>query len=138
MKSPMKKINRYQADPWHIGHQQGDQSEHVFRYKDKGTMATISRFRAVASIGRFKATGFIAWVMWLVVHLIALTGFRNRIAVLFHWVVAFVGNGRHQRAITAQQVFAREALSARDVARIPGSGDPSTSAEQSANEKTAS
>jgi NADH dehydrogenase len=46
------------------------------------------------------------------VHLFALTGFKNRIAVLGNWLVAFLGRGRPQRAITGQQVFAREAIEA--------------------------
>lgn len=55
-------------------------------------------------------SGFVAWLMWLMVHLFALTGFKNRLAVLFNWTIAFLGRGRAQRAITAQQVFARQAL----------------------------
>jgi NADH:ubiquinone reductase (H+-translocating) len=78
-----------------------------FRYVDLGTMATIARFRAVASIGRLQITGFVAWLMWLVVHLVFLTGFKNRLAALANWTVAFVGRGRRQRTITKQQVFAR-------------------------------
>jgi len=88
----------------------GDTTDRPFRYRDRGTMATISRFRAIASIGRVRAGGFFAWMLWLAVHLYALTGFKNRAAVLANWIVAFLGRGRPQRAITAQQVFAREAL----------------------------
>jgi NADH dehydrogenase len=79
-------------------------------------MATISRFRAIASIGRVRVAGFFAWLMWLAVHLYALTGFKNRVAVLANWIVAFLGSGRPQRAITTQQVFAREALQAQAAA----------------------
>ena len=49
-----------------------------FRYRDLGTMATISRFRAVVSVGRLQIGGFVGWLMWLVVHLAFLTGFKNR------------------------------------------------------------
>ena len=73
-------------------------------------MATISRFRAIALVGRIQAAGFVAWLLWLVVHLAFLTGFRNRLAALFNWTIAFLGRGRPQRVITAQQVFARRAL----------------------------
>jgi NADH dehydrogenase FAD-containing subunit len=52
----------------------GDTSERPFHYRDKGTMATIARFQAIASIGRIRVSGFAAWVMWLGVHLFALTG----------------------------------------------------------------
>jgi NADH:quinone reductase (non-electrogenic) len=88
----------------------GDMTEQLFRYHDLGTMATISRFRAIAAVGPVRASGFIGWLMWLFVHLMFLTGFKNRIAVLFNWLIAFIGRGRPQRAITAQQVFARQAL----------------------------
>lgn len=88
----------------------GDSWRRPFRYWDKGTMATISRFQALVVVGRFESLGFIAWLMWLAVHLYSLTGFKNRIAVLANWLVAFLGRGRPQRAITSQQVFARQAL----------------------------
>ena len=88
----------------------GDTAERRFRYRDKGTMATISRFQAIATIGRVHISGFPAWVLWLAVHLFALTGFKNRAAVLFNWTIAFIGRGRPQRVITAQQIFARHAL----------------------------
>jgi NADH dehydrogenase len=90
----------------------GDTRERPFRYRDKGTLATISRFQAIAQIGGVQLSGFIAWLLWLAVHLYALTGFKNRLGVLANWTVAFLGHGRPQRAITAQQVFARQALEA--------------------------
>ena len=95
-----------------IRRQQGDVTEQPFRYRDKGTMATISRFEAIASIGRLRVSGFVGWLMWLAVHLFALTGFKNRVAVLSNWTIAFLGRGRPQRAITTQQVFARQASEA--------------------------
>jgi NADH dehydrogenase len=78
-----------------------------FRYLDLGTMATVARFRAVATIGRLQLAGFLGWVLWLVVHLTFLTGFKNRVSALANWVIAFLGRGRRQRTITKQQVFAR-------------------------------
>jgi NADH dehydrogenase len=86
---------------------QGDNEERPFRYRDLGSMATISRFRAVASIGPVRVAGFVGWLMWLVVHLAFLTGFKNRFAAVLNWAVAFLGRGRRQRTITEQQVFAR-------------------------------
>jgi len=56
-----------------------------FRYRDKGTMATIGRNAAVGQIGRFRFTGFIGWVAWLLVHIYYLIGFRNRLVVLAAW-----------------------------------------------------
>jgi len=85
----------------------GGREPRPFHYVDLGTMATIARFRAVVSIGRFGFGGFIAWVMWLIVHLTFLTGFKNRLSALANWVVAFLGRGRRQRTITKQQVLAR-------------------------------
>jgi NADH dehydrogenase len=81
-----------------------------FRYHDKGSMATISRFHAVADIGKLKFSGFIAWVLWLVVHLMYIVGFKSRITTVLHWVVSFLGRGRSQRTATEQQVYGRLAL----------------------------
>jgi NADH dehydrogenase len=73
-------------------------------------LATISRFRAVALIGGLRLTGFVAWVLWLVVHILYLTGFKNRVSALGHWAVSFVGRGRSERTATEQQIFGRQAL----------------------------
>src|SRR4051794_12700962 len=88
----------------------GDTTQRPFRYRDRGTLATISRLRAIAAIGPLRVWGFAAWLLWLVIHLGALTGFKNRLSVLLNWTIAFLGHGRAQRVITAQQVFARQAL----------------------------
>jgi NADH dehydrogenase len=96
-----------------------------FKYFDKGSMATISRFRAVALVGPLKLTGVVAWVMWLAVHLVYLTGFKNRLGALGHWSVSFLGRGRSERTATEQQIFARAALQrleggASDLVSSPG------------------
>jgi NADH dehydrogenase len=88
--------------------------EHPFKYKNLGDMATISRFQAVASIGPIRVAGFIGWLLWLFVHLAFLTGFKNRVATVFNWFIAFIGRGRPQRTITEQQIFARRALERRN------------------------
>lgn len=72
----------------------------AFKYWDKGTMATIGRSAAVAWIGRFKFSGFLAWLAWLFIHLIFLVGFRNRIAVLFQWAYSYFSYKRSARIIT--------------------------------------
>ncbi len=82
-----------------------------FKYFDKGSMAIISRFDAVAMIGRLRLSGVIAWLVWLGVHLVYLTGFKNRVAALMHWFISFIGRGRSERTTTEQQIFARAALS---------------------------
>jgi NADH dehydrogenase len=94
----------------------GDNEPRPFRYRDLGTMAAVSRFRAVGTIGPIQLWGFVGWVAWLFIHLLFLTGFKNRAAVLANWTIAFVGRGRTQRAITAQQVFGRRALERRAAA----------------------
>jgi NADH dehydrogenase len=86
-----------------------------FKYFDKGSMATISRFDAVAMIGKLRVSGLIAWLMWLGVHLIYLTGFKNQVTALLHWTVTFLSNDRSERTATEQQIFARMALK-----RLPG------------------
>lgn len=84
--------------------------DEVFRYTDKGSMATISRFSAVASIGRLRFGGLVAWVLWLVIHLVYIIGFKHRVTTLLHWGVSFLGRGRSERTITEQQVIARRAI----------------------------
>jgi NADH:ubiquinone reductase (H+-translocating) len=81
-----------------------------FRYRDLGSMATISRFRAVVSFKGIRVAGFLGWLMWLFVHLAFLTGFKNRFSTVLGWAVTFLGRGRNQRTLTTQQVFARVAI----------------------------
>ena len=81
-----------------------------FHYRDKGSMATVSRFQAVASVKGLRLSGFLAWLMWLAVHLIYLVGFKNRLTTVLHWTVSFVGRGRAERVATEQQVFGRRSL----------------------------
>ncbi|MHA3771722.1 NAD(P)/FAD-dependent oxidoreductase [Verrucomicrobiota bacterium sgz303538] len=71
-----------------------------FHYHDKGSMATIGRRAGVADIGGFRFGGLLAWLAWLLVHLIFLIGFRNRIFVLFEWAWAYFTFARDVRLIT--------------------------------------
>ncbi|MDP2482385.1 MAG: NAD(P)/FAD-dependent oxidoreductase [Candidatus Palauibacterales bacterium] len=71
-----------------------------FRYTDKGIMATIGRRRAIAMAGPIRATGFVAWLMWLFVHLMTLVGFRNRVFVFFEWMWQYLTYQRGARIIT--------------------------------------
>jgi NADH dehydrogenase len=88
-----------------------------FHYRDKGSMATVSRFHAVASVGsHIRLAGFVAWLMWLAVHIVYLVGFKNRITTILHWAVTFIGRGRSERTATEQMVFARNALARERVA----------------------
>jgi NADH:quinone reductase (non-electrogenic) len=81
-----------------------------FRYRDLGSMATISRFKAVVSFKGIRLSGFPGWLAWLFVHLAFLTGFKNRFATVLHWAVTFLGNSRPQRTITMQQIIGRVAI----------------------------
>ena len=81
-----------------------------FKYLNKGSMATVSRFNAVAQIGKVEFGGFLAWLAWLGLHLYYLVGSRNRIVAVYSWFITFLGRGRSQLAITERWVFARRAL----------------------------
>ncbi len=71
----------------------------LFKYKDKGTMATIGRNKAVADVGNMHLTGFIAWVIWMVVHLMFLMGFRNKVVVFINWVYSYFTYDRGTRIL---------------------------------------
>ncbi|BBX44897.1 NAD(P)/FAD-dependent oxidoreductase [Mycobacterium cookii] len=81
-----------------------------FQYFDKGSMATVSRFSAVAKIGPLEFSGFIAWLAWLVLHLVYLVGFKTKVSTLLSWIVTFLSTRRGQLTITEQQAFARTRL----------------------------
>lgn len=84
----------------------GRRASETFHYVDKGSMATIGRSRAIAEMGRIKLTGFVAWMAWLVVHLVFLIGFRNRFAVLFNWTYQYFAYQRGARIITGRRLSA--------------------------------
>jgi NADH:ubiquinone reductase (H+-translocating) len=97
-----------------------------FRYRDRGSMATIGRAAAVAQIGRVKLYGLLAWAVWLFIHILALIGFRNRLAVMMEWAWAYLTWQRGARLITGE-VGARLAEPGRvlGAAAVPGSAvDP--------------
>ena len=71
-----------------------------FVYKDPGTLATIGRAAAVADFGRLKVTGYVAWLLWLFIHIMKLTGFRNRLVVFTQWAWAYITHQRSVRLIT--------------------------------------
>jgi NADH dehydrogenase len=75
----------------------GDEEAKPFKYRDLGSVATIGRFRAIASVGRLRLSGFPGWVVWLFVHLAFLNGFANRFSTLWRWLRAMVGRARPER-----------------------------------------
>ena len=79
----------------------------AFRYRDKGSLATVGRSRAVAVIGRLKLSGFFAWAAWLFVHIVFLIGFRNRFVVLFTWMWAYLTYERSARLIVGRRGYPR-------------------------------
>ena len=88
----------------------GEPAPAKFKYFDKGSMATISRFSAVTKVGRLETEGFIAWLMWLGVHLVYIIGFKSRLSTMLSWAVAFASDSRDERTATEQQVHARLAI----------------------------
>ena len=100
-----------------------------FKYFDKGSMATISRFHAVASVGKIRMAGFFAWLMWLGVHVMYLVGFKNRFTTMLHWAVSFIFRGRSQRTTTRQQIVARTLM-----ARLSAAEEALQEAEQKNSE----
>jgi NADH:ubiquinone reductase (H+-translocating) len=81
-----------------------------FHYRDLGSMATISRFRAIVSFKGIRLSGFLGWLTWLFVHLAFLTGFKNRFITILQWMLSFLGKGRNERTLTVQQVIGRVAI----------------------------
>lgn len=78
---------------------QGGKALIPFRYKDLGSLATIGRNRAVADFPVIRLNGFIAWFLWLVIHLMTLVGFRNRVIVLVNWMWNYFSYDRAIRLI---------------------------------------
>ena len=73
-----------------------------FHYRDKGSLATIGRARAVGQIGRLQFTGFVAWWVWWVIHIAYLIGFRNRLSVMMGWGWQYFAFARGARLITGR------------------------------------
>lgn len=74
-----------------------------FRYKDKGTMATIGRAAAVAQIGKRQFCGFFAWLLWLFVHLMLIVQFQNRVLILLQWGWSYITFNRSNRLILGEK-----------------------------------
>jgi NADH:quinone reductase (non-electrogenic) len=72
-----------------------------FRYRDVGSVATIGRFRAIASIRKLHVSGFPGWLVWFFVHLAFLSGFGNRLTTMLRWLRSMVGRGRAEREFSS-------------------------------------
>jgi NADH:ubiquinone reductase (H+-translocating) len=90
-----KQMGRHAAA--NILHRMRGHETRPFRYRDYGSLATIGRRAAVVMVGRFKFSGFFAWLFWLFVHIYFLIGFRNRLAVLLEWAWAYISKERYAR-----------------------------------------
>jgi NADH dehydrogenase len=71
----------------------------AFEYNNKGSMAIISKYEAVADLPKVSFTGFFAWLIWLFVHIIPLVGFRNKVKLAFSWFWSFITNNPTLRLI---------------------------------------
>ena len=85
-----------------IGRQLRGQPLQPFRYRDQGTLATIGRNAAVANVYGVQASGFVAWVMWLGIHIVQLIGFRNKLFVLINWAWDYFFYERSARLISRE------------------------------------
>lgn len=83
----------------------------IFSYNDQGSMATIGRSKAIVQIGKWKFSGFFAWLTWLFIHIISLIGFKNRLYVLSEWFWAYLTRERSARLITGDAEELRDAMS---------------------------
>lgn len=79
------------------------QKPEAFVYQDKGQMATIGRSRAVVNIGKFAFYGFFAWLVWLVIHIYYLIGFRNKFLVFLQWTWSYLTYKKGARLIVSKQ-----------------------------------
>ncbi|TVP76139.1 MAG: NAD(P)/FAD-dependent oxidoreductase [Gemmatimonadales bacterium] len=99
---------------------EGGESLREFRYRDPGMMAVIGRNAAVARVGGRTFTGFVAWVMWLVVHVAKLIGFRNRALVLVNWAWNYISFERAVRLILPyERKGRRPGLAPEEPGRVP-------------------
>jgi NADH dehydrogenase len=99
IRAELKAANSVVREPFHRA------ARDPFRYFDKGSMATVSRFSAVAKIGRLEISGFVAWVAWLLLHLAYLVGFKSKITTLISWTTTFLTMNRGQLTITGRQAL---------------------------------
>jgi NADH dehydrogenase len=86
-----------------VQHRLEKQPYKPFHYWDKGNMATIGRAAAVAQVGKLHVSGFLAWAMWLTIHLMYLVGFQNRLIVLMQWFYSYATFNRGARLITGSK-----------------------------------
>ena len=87
-----------------LGRMQKGKPLKPFRYKNKGTMAIVGKNRAVADIGKLHFGGFVAWCMWLFIHLFSIIGFKNRLLVVMDWAFSYFSNDASLRLIIRPKI----------------------------------
>ena len=78
-----------------------------FRYRDLGSMAAVSRRRAIVSFHGIRLHGYLGWLAWLTVHITFMTGFKNRFSALVSWSFSFIGSSRQQQVIDEHRMPGR-------------------------------
>ena len=82
-----------------------------FAYNDKGSMAIIAKYKAVADLPKLFFKGFFAWVVWLFIHIIPIAGFRNKVKLAFSWFWSFITDDPTLRLIIRPRKKDRESIS---------------------------
>lgn len=75
-----------------------------FKFSDKGMMATIGKYKAVGKIGNIEVSGFIAWVVWSVIHIVYLIGYRSKLLVIIEWIFSYLFNKKGTRLIYREEI----------------------------------
>ena len=131
-------IQEGKAAAKNIRRQLDGEAPEEFHYWDKGQMATIGRKAAVAQVGGWELSGFVAWLAWLFIHLLFLIGFRNKLGVVIDWAYSYIAFRRGARLIVGEpKQHAQERLEAEEKKRLE-TGRPASSdmlAEPSVDER---
>ena len=75
-----------------------------FKFSDKGMMATVGKYKAVGKIGNIEVSGFIAWIIWSVIHIVYLIGYRSKLLVVIEWIFSYLFNKKGTRLIYREEV----------------------------------
>ena len=75
-----------------------------FKFSDKGMMATVGKYKAVGKIGNIEVSGFIAWIVWSVIHIVYLIGYRSKLLVVIEWIFSYLFNKKGTRLIYREEV----------------------------------
>ena len=76
----------------------------IFKYRDKGMMATIGGFKAIGVIGKIQISGLLAWLFWSLIHLVYLIGYKSKLIVIIEWLFAYFLNKRGTRLIYRESI----------------------------------